>query len=238
MPYQKGDVLQLQVLKNCRSWQFSNECQPLRARVVDVYSVTTSPVLEVAMLGPSNSKSSSTAAFAAVLKLYDRRFGPELRVDGNSTPIPHTAEREEAFQSYVRQKLGTEDQSERRLGKDHLNRTGKCEFAFWLRCKNDFQSETEAYERLKDLQGRTIPRMYAHVRVVSPTSNKPQELQDLPEADQYFDVNGIILSRINGWSLEDERIPRLAPPGSEKWQGIVQSVVDAVHEINKRGVIL
>jgi hypothetical protein len=48
------------------------------------------------------------------------------------------------------------------------------EAAVWKKCEDSFNRETEAYERPHDLQGKSIPRIYAHVRLVLPFPDGPR----------------------------------------------------------------
>ncbi|KAK4242090.1 hypothetical protein C8A03DRAFT_40512 [Achaetomium macrosporum] len=213
------------------------------------HSVTTSPVLNFVLFG--TTESGSRSYFQAVLKLYDRRFGVGLR-DYRYTHVPHTAEREAAYQSFVRQgKMGPFLRGlDERDKEDHIvmpvcqtldntdpEYSAKFEAALWRECEDNFNRETEAYERLKDLQGRTIPRMYAHVRVMLQASDVPQDLLNSPETARYFEVKGVLLQFIPGYTLSHLPTSPLAPPEPEKWQAIIQAAVDAVHEIGRRGVL-
>ena len=114
--------------------------------------------------------------------------------------------------------------------------SAKYEAALWQECNKYFDCETKVYAWLGDLQGRLIPRMYAYVRIVQRSSYVSQDLLQSQMA-RSFEVKGIILEFIPGYDLRDISTSPLAPP-SHKWSGIVQSAVDAVHEINRRGLIM
>ncbi len=96
--------------------------------------------------------------------------------------------------------------------------------------------------RLSDLQGISIPRMLAHIRLVAEgnkfNTNTPADLQ--PEEVSYSEVWGILIEGIDGYTLEDITSSPLAPPAydKKKWRQIIQSAVDLAHEINKRGIIM
>jgi hypothetical protein len=101
--------------------------------------------------------------------------------------------------------------------------------------------ETDAYDHLRDLQGRSIPNMYAHVRLVRDDFKfgAAADLQARPETARCFDVKGILIEHIHGYCLTELGVSPLAPSRSEpeKLSAIVQSTMDAVHEMNKRGVL-
>ncbi|KAH6848316.1 hypothetical protein B0I37DRAFT_161172 [Chaetomium sp. MPI-CAGE-AT-0009] len=231
---------------------------------VGIYSITMSPVLNIVLFSGMD-ESGRRFRFQAVLKLYDRRFGEHLR-RYRGEHVPHTTERELAFQSFVRRGMmdrflrrGEEDpegeEAQRRGGEkledpisarsrsppynECLDSEPDAEFeaAVWEECEKNFNCETQAYERLKDLQGKLMPRMYAHVRLVSPIPNVPQDLLDSPDTARYFEVKGVILEHIPGYPLSELPTSRLAPSDTQLWPGIVQAAVDAVHEIDSRGVL-
>ncbi|KAG7291088.1 hypothetical protein NEMBOFW57_001098 [Staphylotrichum longicolle] len=207
-----------------------------------------SPVLEVAI--PSGQGSS----VLRVLKLYDRRFGTPLRDDYNCQHVPHTQAKEAAFQTFVRQRrmptflheldLADETQDVPPLPRRFLDGTSegyaKYEAAMWRQCNEHFRCETEAYKRLGDLQGKSIPRMLASVRLVADNykNNRPTDIQQ-GEAS-YFEIWGILLERISGYNLQDITTSPQAPPAGDlmRWQQIIQSTVNLTHNINQRGVIM
>ncbi|KAK4248925.1 hypothetical protein C7999DRAFT_39915 [Corynascus novoguineensis] len=171
-----------------------------------------------------------------VLKLYDRRFGSCLRDILEDKPAPYTRENEAAFQTFVgrgmipgslrhlKQRNDTEQYAVAAWQfLDEPNRTeglAKYEATLWRDCIKHFECEITAYNRLADLQGKLVPRMFAQISLSS------IQLATIPqEAASYFDVKGILLERIDGYCLGD-------------LTQIIQSAVDAAHEINKRGIIM
>ncbi|EAQ83994.1 hypothetical protein CHGG_10398 [Chaetomium globosum CBS 148.51] len=215
-----------------------------------------SPVLNVVLFGSDDS--GHKFHLQAVLKLYDRRFGERLR-RYRGEHVPHTMERELAFQSFVRRGMMNRflgRQEEDFEAEDGQNQRGKFEktekpislqydlepdaefeAAVWEECERNFNCETQAYERLKDLQGKLIPRMYAHVRLLSPIPNVPHDLLDSSDTARYFEVKGVILQRVAGYPLYDLPTSPQAPSDMGLWPDIVQAAVDAVHMIDRRGVL-
>ncbi|AEO61935.1 hypothetical protein MYCTH_2121696 [Thermothelomyces thermophilus ATCC 42464] len=197
-----------------------------------IHGVTISPVLNVVLFG--TTELGTPFHFQAILKLYDHRFGEHLRMR-HWKHVPHTAAREADFQSYVRQgKMGRflhrkEEDSYDNDIEDADDGDGDCE--------RSFKSETEAYERLKDLQGKLIPRMFAHVRLVMPFPDTPRDLLESPETARFLEVKGVIVDFIRGYPLSQRHTDHRAPQNVEDWQDIVQAAVDAVHEIDSRGVL-
>lgn len=178
-----------------------------------------------------------------VLKLYDRRFGSCLRDIGEDNSGPHTQQSEAEFEAFVRGGMMPaflrylKNRNETELfpvaaqefldEPNHTSGLAKYEAVLWQNCINHFECETEAYKRLADLQGKSIPRMLAQVNLAT-----------IPHgAASYFDVRGNLLERIDGYCLEDlTRSP--LPSNLKKWQQIIQLAADAAHEINERGIIM
>ncbi|RYP81175.1 hypothetical protein DL769_002123 [Monosporascus sp. CRB-8-3] len=243
VPYQPGKSLELEVLESyCCNPPFP---QLVTAVISNTFTMTMSPVMDVTI----NTKSGSNVH--AVLKLYDRRFGTELRsVRGKY--VPHRFGDEAVFQSFVRRgriepilrELEEEKKTELIAPQAwyHLDGTpegrAKYEAALWQECNDYFDCETEAYSRLKDLQGRSIPHLYAHVRLALPSSEVSQDLRQQSQLARYLEVKGILLELIPGYRLWDLATSPLAPSDPEMWPGIVQSAVDAAHDINRRGILM
>jgi hypothetical protein len=212
--------------------------------------MTMSPVLDVTI--PSRHG----PPIHHVLKLYDRRFGSSLRTDYDPRLVPHTQAHEVAFQSFVKRGMMAEflgqlkeaDEAEespplasRKFLDNTTNGCAKYEAARWRECNEHFRSETKAYKRLANLQGKSLPRMVASIRLVavgdkfiSAPANIP------PQAAFYFEVRGILLERIDGYNLADMTTSSLAPPSDNlmKWGQIIQSAIDMAHEINRQGIIM
>ena len=242
VPYQEGIPLQIQITNSyC---DFLSAQQQITAVIHRMLSMTMSPVLDVVVQAPTGSP------IRAVLKLYDRRFGKDLRNVFNQHR-PHTAASEVLFQSFIRRGMMApflHELDEEEKGQilpsqpGQLFRDGSAEnrvryeAALWRECHKHFQSETGAYTRLRDLQGKSIPRMLAHVSLVLGDSDVPEDLQQA--ASCYFDVKGVLLEHIEGYNLGDLTSSSQAPSDPRHWPGIVQEAANAAHEINKRGVLM
>jgi hypothetical protein len=188
--------------------------------------------------------------FRAVLKLYDRRFGRDFR-EIRGKHAPHTAADEVALQSFVRQgkmapflRVLEHDKKTQDIALSswhyHENTPdGKAKFeaALWQECIEYFECETETYARLKDLQGTSIPRMYAHVRIAPRDLGVPTDLLQ-SQTTPYFEVKGVLLEVIDGYSLWDIATSPTAPGNPQAWPAIIQAASDTAHKINKRGVIM
>ncbi|KAH7210758.1 uncharacterized protein BKA55DRAFT_600040 [Fusarium redolens] len=170
----------------------------------------------------------------AILKVYDRRCGTDFREYWDQH-IPCTTQVEAAYQSFLKKGamgpfLEEMDRDEAtseipstlaeiREGPDGIVRF---EAALWRITNQDFRTEAEVYERLKDLEGVSIPKLYALVRVVAPGATPASPKED------YQTVYGILF----------EHIQETRPATQEDWTSLIQRAIDATYEVNKRGIIL
>lgn len=193
-----------------------------------------------------------------MLKLYDRRFGTTLRRRVNPTsrryePHLHTISSEAAYCDFIRGgKLGaflTERERESHSSilpvsawhylDGSAEGSAKYEAVKWKTCQEYFDRETRAYEKLSELQGKVIPRLFAHVRLTLPQDNIvccPPDLLQRPDTRRHFDVQGILVELVDGYELSELHASPLAPSDTERWEGIVQTSMNGAHEINRRGV--
>ncbi|KGO60983.1 hypothetical protein PEX2_099990 [Penicillium expansum] len=90
-----------------------------------------------------------------------------------------------------------------------------------------YESETEAYETMKDLQGIHIPRIFAHTKILG-----PEYTQDQP-ISRYFEHPGILMEYIEGFPLPDiaEHAPR------KEWQPIIDKAVEIVNDIMSHRIL-
>lgn len=150
----------------------------------------------------------------AVLKLYDHRFGVDLRRARKH--IPYTVSKQSSFESFVRRNAIGPFLTQRaqynarrampRPAWDLLDGSAegdaKYEAAIWEECDDMFNCETKAYEHPKDFQGIGIPRLLASVRLAGASSIIPSDLINEPPA-KYLDVKGILLQFIPVINLID-----------------------------------
>lgn len=90
-----------------------------------------------------------------------------------------------------------------------------------------YESEIEAYETMKDLQGIQVPRMFAHTKILGPTYTQDQPIS------RYFEHPGILIEYIEGFPLPDiaEHAPR------REWQPIIDKAIEIVNNIMSHGII-
>ncbi|CAI7598702.1 unnamed protein product [Penicillium glandicola] len=90
-----------------------------------------------------------------------------------------------------------------------------------------YQSETEAYEMLKDLQGIHVPRVFAHTKILGPKYTQDQPIS------RYFEHPGILMEHIEGFPLHEiaENAPKKA------WQPVIDKAIEIVNDIMRHGVL-
>ncbi|KAL7791165.1 hypothetical protein V8C43DRAFT_306188 [Trichoderma afarasin] len=239
IPYVAGASLSLEITQNYQDLPLPRVTTASITRVLDI---TMSSVMCVTITLDSGQD------VQAVLKLYDRRFGVDLR-DYRMVHLPLTTKREALFESFVRRNaIGpfltqlAKDQEGRllpikphhHLDEENVEGNEKYEAALWKDCDDMFHCETKAYELLKDLQGAGVPRLLATVRLADTSSIIPSDLIDGPDA-KYWDVNGILLQYIPGINLINLDSSSI---DVKEWPILVQRSVDLVHKINEYGVVM
>lgn len=245
-------MLNLSVTK---TW--SDEIRPggLTATVTKVCSMTMSPVVECSF------KTTSGATKKAVLKVFDRRFGQSFRhirgirgkFPGTNRYLPHTNALEEHWRDYMREGKASaffDEIKERHQRQDALPPCpeefleamapecyARYEGALQYQALAYFDAETQAYERLSDLQGQGILKLLAHVRlrVEPPDAGVRGQEEEPADAAKYFQINGIIMEQIDGCPLS-KLTPSIVP--TDKLEGILQRTIDIATKVNMRGVIL
>ncbi|KAL6824267.1 hypothetical protein J3E69DRAFT_287188 [Trichoderma sp. SZMC 28015] len=238
LPYVAGASLRLEITQNYQDLPFP---QVTTASITRVLDITMSSVMCVTITLDSGQD------VQAVLKLYDRRFGMDLR-DCNEVHLPLTTAKQALFESFVRRSaIGpfliqlAQDQEKELIPipahhhlDDDFEGSEKYEAALWKDCDDMFHCETKAYELLKDLQGAGVPRLLAAVRLVDTSSSTPSDLIDGPDA-KYWDVNGILLQFIPGINLINLDSSSI---DVKEWPILVQRSMDLVHKINEHGVVM
>ena len=195
----------------------------------------------------------------AILKMHDRRFSPSLR-RGYNTSYDEDAQR--AWREYVREgrapalfpfmreKACREDEGELvetdsetdpssdeedkvpRTPAETVTKNGKREGIIQWKALDLWHCETRAYAKLAHLQGHCIPRLLAVVHLTVP-STPPGLLSG--KDNEYFTIGGILTEYVEGFNLADLGVRASVP--RERWQGIIQSAVNAAHDINDSSVI-
>lgn len=178
----------------------------IQVTIVEEITTTMSPVLEV-----TYTDDPGTAPKRAVLKLFDRRLGSELRkVDTMTYPpemehLPTNHEVEKAYRNFVRSGKVSKLWEEIDADVDQMITMGypddyyepteeglmRYEGALQQTVQRYFRNEIAAYEKLAHMQGDCIPRMLAHVHL---------PLTPFPEVDDSVenDVEDIVENKAKG----------------------------------------
>jgi serine/threonine protein kinase len=93
-----------------------------------------------------------------------------------------------------------------------------------------YMAETATYNTLRNYQGSLIPRLFAAVHLDLMPTNEHGEIS-WPE--EHFQVKGILLQYIEGFSLSD--LPDCAPQSS--WQNIVDQAISIVHVLGDNDIL-
>lgn len=150
-PYEKGKVLTLNVTEDGSSSPHTITLRILRS----IQPRTLSCIMEVEILTGSTSH-----AQHAILKLFDWRYATQLRHDDRVGPW--TPDHEDTYRTFVEEGgaatfvTALEDHSVDDQDWD----TARDETYLFDYCRDLHGCEVEAYSRLKDLQGKNVPRVF------------------------------------------------------------------------------
>jgi tRNA A-37 threonylcarbamoyl transferase component Bud32 len=162
-----------------------------------------------------------------ILKLYDRRFAPGLR-ECEGIP-PWTFQIEQEYQKFILDGGASDFITKLRSNSNLAETEGEywcdVEYEAYLydQMQKFYDTETKVYQRIKDMQGRDVPRLIARI-TVSPDSPSPTQ--------KCLDCSGILLELIEGFPLGD--IVVHAP--RETWQGICEEAIYIVNTIGDRDI--
>jgi len=168
------------------------------------------------------------------LKLYDRRFSEQLRSDHGIDPWTRDAEEEyiDAVQTgAARQFLHNlhtipnfEEDTEETWG------DGQIESFLTDQVHKLFDAETTAYDTLRDIQGKLVPRLVARVHLVLSSSHAGISRTD---AAELLHIKGILIQHIDGFPLSKVQ----DHARKSEWQGIVDQAVAIVQVVGDHGIL-
>lgn len=169
----------------------------------------------------------------AVVKLYDRRYALQLREDKKI--VPWTQSVEEQYREFV----GSGEAAEFIAALEEDDDTGddvgqpwdaaRDEAFLFDFCRDLYISETEAYRRLEDLQGRNVPKAFAKIRLKLWSSSDPPSV----DTRDFFEVPGILMEYIRGYDLA--KMMFHAP--SSTWQNTCEEAIRIVNVIGDHGIL-
>lgn len=228
--YSEGESLKLRVNDVQDAFTLGTE---LNAKIAKVYKPSTaSVIMEVDILTTQNT------SFRAVLKLYDRRFCPQLRQDLHLQP--YTGPLQVAYLEYIRtgdaskylSRLCNElDSDTERSLDEHPMAHFLAEEEVFLQdyCLGLYEKELSTYKRLQNLQGTEIPQLLTSVTYLPCTPEGGGE--DIPPV--FTEVKGILIELISGFPLAElaDNAPR------ESWQMICNQAVRIVHQLSDHDIL-
>lgn len=178
---------------------------------------TLSCVMEVECLAASGP---AKYAEHSILKLYNWRYATQLRQDHQIDPW--TQSYDDAYRGFVEngdaaKYIATlDDDDEDEIDGESWDTTQDEAYLFAF-SRDLHKCEVKAYDYLKDLQGKNVPRFFANVHVnVFCTKNS------------LFEVQGIMIEFIKGYNLSD--LAKNEPQSA--WQSICDR---AIHTVNLIG---
>ena len=238
-PYCVGQTLHLQ--RNSSPLWFAD------VTIKRVWPITVAVILLVTI--DNASKTFTDLPEQAILKIYDRRYSHNYRDELMAGSYNLVLERH--YQSYVAKgwpnacpihnpdvdKAKNEDQNKDGQEEDEDEEVddegnplseGASAWAHEAfiqhAVSNDWKKEHIAYDRLRSIQGKEIPILYAAIIIDAP--GKPSDIVSLP-------CGALLLEYIDGQSLED--VARYLPPS--EFHKIYQATLSTLHMIARLGVI-
>ncbi|KAF9890224.1 hypothetical protein FE257_006136 [Aspergillus nanangensis] len=161
-----------------------------------------------------------------VLKIFDRRFATQLRKDWKINAWCPDTERE--YLQFIKDGKAPAFLDRLRSDKNIVSEEGDG----WSIAQNEaflhhnmqhlYNTETEVYETLKDVQGTDTPRLLASFKVSLPGLSC-----------HYTEINGIFLQYIRGFPLND--LGKQAPPVA--WQSTCEQALRLVHVLTEYGIL-
>ncbi|KAJ6149607.1 hypothetical protein N7471_000806 [Penicillium samsonianum] len=219
-PYVAGNIVKLQL-------KTPYDGQTIDAKIMKVFEpFTWSTAMLVRPVCPTTAWEDDM-----VLKLFDRRFATQLREREEISPW--TSDIEQNYHQFILDgdaaKLVAELTADRDLPARNVDTWNSSQEETYL---HDFmqalyETETQAYNTLADMQGNDIPRLFSCVTV--PTSTTAQNTL----LSEYSDIPGILLQYIEGFPLTD--IATCAPRDS--WQSICEDAIRIVNLVGDRGIL-
>lgn len=169
--------------------------------------------MEVEAAMPSNQST------RFVLKLYDHRYVTKLQEEdkAQSFLFPQETRCSEFFQHDGSLDFLRWPRGDRRFIGPECN-VEQTEIYLLHECLDLYERECAVYDRLKDFQGRDIPKLIAKVRLpVTPSWSDAR-------AAEYYKIQGILLELIDGFTLSQlvDKAPR------KDWQKICDQAIGVV----------
>ncbi|KAK0541763.1 hypothetical protein OC846_006951, partial [Tilletia horrida] len=210
--------------------------------ITKTFPVTTSPAMEVTW------KSSSGEIQTGVLKFFDRRVSPKFR-GGKRAPygshveacwqkLVQSGEARELFelisQNGFCKKFDLSTFTSIKLGSkvptaDTWQTAAKKEGFLQCKALEQWKNEIRVYEQLQSLQGESVPKFYGSTSFQLDVPSGPDP--------NFFQIGGILIQRINGFSLNRIFAKEQLLTDDVDWPLVCQRTMDASTKINQLGVL-
>ena len=215
-PYEEGKILTVNVTEGLPRNKRTIQLRILRL----IQPNTLSCVMEVEAVAVSSSTKHTKHS---ILKLYDWRYATQLRQDhrvGQWTPYHENTYRAFVEEGGAAKFVSTLEDTN--SIDDQPWDTARDEAFLFDYCRDLHNCEVEAYDRLKDLQGKNVPRLLTGIR-----------FHAFPTQNPFFEVRGILLELITGYSLAD--LTKHACQSS--WQRICDETIRIINLISDHGIL-
>lgn len=207
----------------------STVCTELNAKIAKIYEPSSaSIIMEVVILTAQNT------IFRAVLKLFDKRFYPQLRNDLFLQPYSSTVQT--AYLELIRTgdasrylaRLRDSDSDRSSDEKPMADFLAENEVYLQHYCLGLFENELSTYKRLQGFKGSEIPQIFASVNYLPCI---PDGGEGIPP--EFMEVKDILIEFISGFPLAElsDKAPR------EFWQTICDQAVQRVHRISDHDIL-
>ena len=162
-----------------------------------------------------------------ILKLYDWRYATGMRKNNKVGSWTHF--HENSYRAFVENGDAAKFSAAILMKDGSLNNpqdgswnTAQNEVYLFDQCRDIHKCEIKAYNKLKNLHGKKVPRFFADVH-----------LKDFSTQNSFFEVQGIIIEFIEGYNLSDlaENEPQSA------WQNVSDEAIRTVNLIGDYGVL-
>ena len=251
-PYEEGKLLKLIV---------SDTPQVITAKIVKCFKpFTMGQAMIVRILNPSHDSHKNY-----VLKLFDRRFTDSIRKQDHLEPEMWNREVDMAYHRFIFSPahdheyqgwLGSghehdeffwsddddEEENEHEDEDDDAESYAEAlsnlvdETYVQYQCDRMSRNEQRTYARLKDLQGRDVPRCFAEVEL--PLFRVSTNACAVGANTLFLhSIRGILLEYIKGFTLQDMFMKPVCPAPRKYWQEIIDDAVRIVDIVRGREIL-
>jgi len=223
-PYTKGNTSALKIHRLGSKHVLPHldvQAGELRVRIIDVVEPST---MSVVLHVQPEQEVQIVSTPRMVLKVYDRQFSHKLREFKNTGPA--TSATEDQFAAFVCQgsmpKFLANYEESGPWAYEKWD-VPKLEAYFYARSALSHEVELEIYDRLSNMQGVHVPRLFADVRLNAQRTTT-KEYDNLAE---YTEVRALLMEYIPGFTMDN--LVTEAPESD--WAPICNQAIEVVRKI-------